>query len=324
MKRSNTVFYNGWVFKLILINVVIFAIQVFTAKHQAIYSISGFNGRSSVITFYLGLIPALVVEKGFIWQIVSYMFLHSTVSFVHIFFNMYALLIFGVPIEQEWGSRRLLFYYFFCGIGAGMTIFIINSISQGIGYYIPTIGASGAVFGLLLAFGILFPNAEILLFFVLPVKAKYLVIIFGGLELFFEFSGGQGTISHIGHLGGLLAGLIYFFTQKRRGIKFKSKVMIAKGKKRYIANKSSEQAGKDRLDETKDEMKKNILKKLQQSGYKHLSDDEVQYIKYIEIMTDDEVAVCQDGDLNLDDEYCSNCDNVNTCFLREVAKYTEK
>ncbi|TAL37402.1 MAG: rhomboid family intramembrane serine protease, partial [Spirochaetes bacterium] len=146
---------KGWVFKLIGINVVVFLIQMLTISYQYAYSINGQGGQTPVMTFYLGLIPALVVESGYVWQIFSYMFLHNPFGFAHIFFNMYALLIFGLPIEQTWGPRRFLAYYLFCGTGAGLSIFIINVISQGSTYAIPTIGASGAVFGVLLAFGIL-------------------------------------------------------------------------------------------------------------------------------------------------------------------------
>ena len=185
MTKSGSI-YSGWVFKLIIANVLIFVVQVFVQQYQVVYSLNGFNGTSSIMDFYLGLIPALVTEKGFIWQIFTYMFLHSSTNFVHIFFNMYALLIFGVPIEQEWGSKRFLLYYLICGAGAGLAIYLINLIHMNISYYVPTIGASGAVFGLLLAFGMLFPDAELLLFFILPIKAKYLVILYGGLELYLE------------------------------------------------------------------------------------------------------------------------------------------
>ncbi|MCP4761596.1 MAG: rhomboid family intramembrane serine protease, partial [archaeon] len=217
MNRDGTI-YSGWVFKLIVINVLFFAIQLFAQQYRIIYSLHGFNGAASVIEFYLGLIPALIIEKGYIWQVFSYMFLHSTSGFFHIFFNMYALLIFGVPIEQEWGSKRFLTYYLTCGAGAGLCIFLINLISMEAGFFIPTIGASGAVFGLLLAFGFLFPEAELLLFFFLPIKAKYLVILYGGIELYLELFGGQSAISHIGHLGGLLTGLIFFLILKKKNL----------------------------------------------------------------------------------------------------------
>lgn len=324
MNTRGSTFYKGWAFKLIIINVVIFILQVFTEQFRVNYSILGSVQQGpSVMTYYLGLIPAVVMKKGFIWQIFSYMFLHSTYSFSHIFFNMYALLIFGLPIENEWGSKKFLIYYLFCGTFAGLSIFLINVLNQGVGLIIPTIGASGAVFGLLLAFGILFPNVELLLFFILPIKAKYLVILYGGLELFLLLTGGNSSVSHIGHLGGLVAGLIYFFFTYRRNLEFRFKLNQAVKKKRIsLANKAVEdQDEKSEADDTEYQIK--ILNKIKNTGIESLTDDEIQYIKYIEIMAGDiDVnTLCNEVDLNIDDDHCKNCDNFKACFLREVKRY---
>ncbi len=326
MNISHRSVYQGWAFKLIIINVVIFIIQVFTEKFHVSYTIQGTVQQGpSIITYYLGLIPAMIVEKGYIWQIFSYMFLHSTYSFAHIFFNMYALLIFGLSVEQEWGSKRFLIYYLFCGTFAGLTIFIINFIHQGLGYIIPTIGASGAIFGLLLAFGILFPNTELLLFFVLPVKAKYLVVLYAGIELFLELFGSGGSVSHIGHLGGLFAGLIYFFIIKRRSFEFKYKLHKAESHK--LRKKpdalTMDHDRKDNINSKNKNMQINILNKLRKSGAESLTDDEIQYIKYIEIMIEDmdETVLCNEDDLDINDEHCKDCENFHLCFIREVRKY---
>ncbi len=321
--NSGKTAYSGLVFKIIVINVIIFAIQIFAQQYQVVYSLDGFNGSASAMNFYLGLTPAVIIEKGYIWQIFSYMFLHNTSGFMHIFFNMYALLIFGIPIEQEWGSKRFLIYYLACGTGAGLCIFIINLISMNIGYFIPTIGASGAVFGLLLAFGILFPDAELLLFFVLPIKAKYLVLLYGGIELYLELFGGQSPISHIGHLGGLLTGLIFFLVLKKKNISFKSKMMKAKfAKDIKHQNAKSDELSK-RIDHKNRDKNLDILKKVQTSGPESLTDDEVQLINYIDIMTEetDEAALCDENDLDISDEHCKNCEHFNACFLREVKKH---
>ncbi|MCU0821308.1 MAG: rhomboid family intramembrane serine protease [Spirochaetes bacterium] len=315
--------YNGWVLKLIIINVLVFIIQVFVQQYQVIYTLNGFNGTSSIADFYLGLIPALVTEKGYIWQIFSYMFLHSSTSFIHIFFNMYAVLIFGVPIEQEWGSRRFLLYYLICGTGAGIAIYLINLISGNIGYYVPTIGASGAVFGLLLAFGLLFPDAELLLFFILPIKAKYLVILYGGIELYLELFGGETSISHIGHLGGLVSGIIFFIILKKPNLKFKSKLFKAKIEKKINLNPTQNELRLKKMDPGSRETRLEILKKIRSDGFTSLSDDEIQFIKYLDIMSDksDYDNLCSEDDLDLNDSYCNNCENYNSCFLREVKKH---
>lgn len=151
--------------------------------------------------FYFGLVPALA-WKGWVWQLFTYMFLHG--SFVHILFNMLALWMFGSELENLWGTRRFIKYYFFTGVGAGVTTALLNANS-----IVPTIGASGAVYGLLLAYGVTFPNRPILLYFLFPIKAKYFVILFGLIELFASFSGSRSGIAHLAHLGGLVFGWLY-------------------------------------------------------------------------------------------------------------------
>ncbi|MBN1754820.1 rhomboid family intramembrane serine protease [bacterium] len=147
---------------------------------------------------YLALVPALVLRKFFIWQLVTYMFLHG--SFMHLFFNMFALFMFGTAMENTWGTKKFLQYYFVTGIGAGIIWTIFNSV--------PTIGASGAIYGLLLAYGITYPNRYIYVYFMIPVKAKYFVIIFGVLEFLASF-GVQDGVAHLAHLSGMLIGLFY-------------------------------------------------------------------------------------------------------------------
>jgi membrane associated rhomboid family serine protease len=150
---------------------------------------------------YLGLVPDLV-WRGWVWQLVTYMFLHG--SFVHILFNMLALWMFGSELEYLWGTRRFIKYYFFTGIGAGITTAVVTPHA-----IVPTIGASGAIFGLLLAYGVTYPNRPILLYFFIPMKAKYFVILFGLIELFAGFTGSHTGIAHFAHLGGLLFGWLY-------------------------------------------------------------------------------------------------------------------
>ncbi len=141
------------------------------------------------------------------WQLVTYGFLHG--DMMHILFNMFALWMFGVQIEKAWGSKRFSIYYFACLIGAGLIQLVVATLAVKNGSIYPTIGASGGVFGILLAFGMLFPNQIIMLIFPpIPMKAKYFVIIFGGLELFFAVSGTQAGVANFAHLGGMLFGFL--------------------------------------------------------------------------------------------------------------------
>ena len=155
------------------------------------------------IDLLLGLVPFLVWKKFYLWQLVTYMFLHGSIT--HILFNLLALWMFGGELENFWGSKEFLFYFFFCGIGAGICT-VLFSPNQ----FIPVIGASGAIYGLLLAFGWLFPNRIIYFNFLFPIPAKYFVMIFGLLEFFYASRGGTGGgVAHLTHLGGLLFGILY-------------------------------------------------------------------------------------------------------------------
>jgi len=156
------------------------------------------------IEFYLGLVPILVWRNYFLWQLFTYIFLHG--GFSHILFNLLALWMFGGELENYWGSKKFLWYFLYCGIGAGIcTVLFTPDIYQ----RIPVIGASGAIYGILLAFGWLFPNRPILIYFLFPIPAKYFVIIFGLIEFFSSMGGSGGGVAHLTHLGGLVFGFFY-------------------------------------------------------------------------------------------------------------------
>lgn len=136
-----------------------------------------------------------------VWQLVTYMFLHA--GFGHIFFNLFALWMFGQAIENYWGTNRFTVYYFLTGIGAALLHMFVG------GGGAPTLGASGAVYGILLAFGMMFPNRPIMLLFPpIPIKAKYFVAIFGIIELVSGLSRTNSGVAHFAHLGGMLVGFI--------------------------------------------------------------------------------------------------------------------
>ena len=140
------------------------------------------------------------------WQLLTYGFLHG--GFAHVAFNMLALLMFGAPLEYTWGNRRFLVYFLVCVAGAGICQLAVGSwaVAHGGGAY-PTIGASGGVFGLLLAYGMLFPNQRVMLLIPpIPMKARTLVIVYGAIELLLGASGLQPGVAHFAHLGGMLFG----------------------------------------------------------------------------------------------------------------------
>jgi len=151
---------------------------------------------------WLGLMPAMVMH-GAVWQLFTYQFMHAGI--MHIVFNMLTLWMFGAAIEGSWGMRRFLRYYFLCGTGAGICV-IAMAYAFG-GTTTITVGASGAIFGVLMAFGMMFPNAQVWLLFLFQVPAKYAVFLWGAIE-FFGFTSGD-SVSHVAHLGGMLVGFLY-------------------------------------------------------------------------------------------------------------------
>lgn len=227
------------VLNLIIINALLLLITMMFGDKISLYKILGL--------FY-------VSSPDFrTWQFVSYMFMHG--GFYHLLFNMFALWMFGSILEQAWGPKRFLTFYMVTGIGAGLVQLLVAFIriqsiediltpeqlhdvytrgpelwEQGKNYIdgtmaalnriinTPTVGASGAVFGILLAFGMMFPNTMLYVFFAIPIKAKYFVIIYGVAELYFGITGTQDGIAHFAHLGGMVFGFFMVKYWKKKGV----------------------------------------------------------------------------------------------------------
>ena len=184
----------------------------------------------------IGYLALFNAESPFFhsFQVVSYMFLHGGLE--HLFFNMFALWMFGRTLEYELGSQRFLTYYLVCGIGAALlqlgvgwveynhavSLYGETSLTARMLLQVPTVGATGAVFGLLLAYGVMHPNAIIMLMIPpVPIKAKWFVLIYGLIEFFFGISGRQSGVAHFAHLGGMLWGfLLLWYWRKNRKIFF--------------------------------------------------------------------------------------------------------
>ena len=165
----------------------------------------------------LGVVPAAVFERLAVWQLVTYMFLHGGIG--HLLINMLTLWMFGTELERQWGTRFFAKYYFITGIGAAMTT-LLWSISplpfaEQI-YYSAMIGASGAVYGVLLAYALYFPNRPIYMYFVFPIPAKYFVMIIGAITFLSSVGSGGSGVAHTAHLGGLVVGYLYLKGLKGR------------------------------------------------------------------------------------------------------------
>lgn len=159
------------------------------------------------MTLRLGLSPQAVFEQMALWQPVTYMFLHSTGGIGHILFNMLALWMFGTDLERTWGTRFFTKYYFITGIGAAATTMALGWFSDSI-YYSITVGASGAIYGLLVAYAIYFPHRTIY-YIIFPIPARVFVIIAGAIAFLSSMGGPGGGVAHAAHLGGLVVGYLY-------------------------------------------------------------------------------------------------------------------
>lgn len=196
---------------LLIINGLVFLAQLTPMLGPVLMKLFALQpiGAPDVVVTNFG-VRRVATDAFYPWQIVSYSFLHG--NFMHLFFNMFALWMFGMQVENTMGTRRFLTYYFVCVVGAGVVQLIAVWVS---GSFAPTVGASGAVFGLLLAFGMFFPNQPIYLYFLFPIKAKWFVIIFGALELIYGVSNVQPGVANFAHLGGMVFG--FFLIQYWRG-----------------------------------------------------------------------------------------------------------
>ena len=247
-----------------------------------------------------------------IYQLVTYMFMHG--NFGHLFFNMFALWMFGNTLENIWGSKRFLLFYMVCGIGAGLcqelvqyiqyttTLADYATVNTG-GQIIPmstylnmmtTVGASGAIYGLLLAFGMMFPDSRIYLYFFIPIKAKWFVIGYAVIELLLGF-GGTDNVAHFAHLGGMLFGLLLILYWRKNPAgpnknfrKWKDIFQSWKQKSQMKYTPYEEVRNEPRVSRSDEEYNRQkaekerkmdaILDKISKSGYASLTPEEKEYL----------------------------------------------
>jgi membrane associated rhomboid family serine protease len=207
-----------------------------------------------------GLVPFMIWDRFFLWQLVTYMFIHGGVW--HILMNMFILWMFGRELEQTWGTREFTKFYFIAGIGAGLINVLVATVIRSM-WYIPIVGASGAIYGILVAYAMLFPERYVYVYFMIPVKVKYLVIFLVALEF---FSGLQADgVAHFAHLGGALVGFIYLKYEWRwKTNRWSPGNLLRKVKAEAMAKKHAE--GMRLMDEVDA-----ILDKINQVGYDNLT-----------------------------------------------------
>ena len=269
---------------LLIINAVVYFIQLIFGEVM----IGGTPGWY-VLNKWFALNPFADGYNFQIWQLITYQFMHG--GFSHILFNMFALWMFGMEIENMWGSKKFLYYYLLCGVAAGLLqLFIPPLLGTAAAV---TIGASGAVYGVLIAFGMVFPNRHIYLYFLVPVRAKYLIGFLIILEFLLIDSAGS-NVAHLAHLGGALCGFLYIMFDKKIDAPIKQTLMGYRdsssggnfknpfeniGDKFRKRGESVEEAkyydmqDKEESDISQEQIDK-ILDKISQSGYQNLSEKE--------------------------------------------------
>jgi membrane associated rhomboid family serine protease len=273
-------FFGGFKFfppvikSLLISNVAIF----FLANFFSLFSIQG-TPLSAIINTMLPLYPW---GDGFhVWQLFTYMFMHGGV--MHLLLNMLALWMFGMELENGWGSQKFFLYYMLCGVGAGLSNLFIGPLFGSGG---PTVGASGAIYGVLIAFGMVYPERPVFVYFLLPIRAKYFVLLFIAFELFNGVTGTADGVAHFAHLGGAAVGLVYLLIDRRKlpwqGIFTRARQRIIPSEKvneysttethhisdakYYDLRDEEERTNQERIDE--------ILDKISQNGYPSLTEKE--------------------------------------------------
>ena len=242
------------------------AIKILVSINFAIYLLQSISGKEEVFFKLFGLVPSTFISDLMLWQPFTYMFLHapfySSVGISHILLNMLGLWVFGRELEQAWGKTHFLKYYFITGVGSGLITYLFQ-----IGSDNPVIGASGAVYGILLAYGISYPNRILYIWGIIPVKSMWLVIIMGSIA-FFGVLGNADGISHVTHISGMAIGYLLL----KKSWRWKD-VLFAIRKKtiEFQVQRHEEKHIKVNMLQKDIDI---ILEKIQKLGFSGLSDEE--------------------------------------------------
>ncbi len=247
--------FSGIVKTLVIINCGMFILQF----------ISGRFGLG--IEYLLSLTSEMVLQKFYIHQLITYAFLHG--DFMHILFNMLTLWMFGSELESYWGRKNFLYFFLLCAFMGGVFTLLahISGFEQG-----RVLGASGGIFGVMVAYALIWPNREVLFMLIFPIKIKYIVfLIMIPMTLFYQ----QGNIAHMAHLGGAFAGFVYFYLNRKYRVDFESMLDIddylrRKKFKKYQEEMDSRLSAKDRVDE--------LLEKISKHGYNSLNKNEKAFL----------------------------------------------
>ena len=237
---------------IISINFLIFILQYLSGMEDELFTI-------------FGIVPSKTFGELMLWQPFTYLFFHGGIW--HVLINMFVLWMFGSELEKFWGKKEFLRFFFITGIGSGLITILFSLSSTN-----PVVGASGAIYGVLLAYGLMFPNRLVYLYFLIPIKVKYLVMLIGAIAFFSSLNPGNSNISHLTHLSGMVIGFIYL----RSSINWNTInhfVIHRKDEiKRHYEDKKNEQREALKLQVDA------ILDKINDVGYDNLSESEREFL----------------------------------------------
>lgn len=239
----------------------------------AVFVFSTLGGNSFYEHF--GLVPRLVVEQRWLWQPLTYLFVHG--GFFHIFFNVFMLWMFGMPVEAQWGTREFIKFYFICGLGVAAVTIAIGPHSS-----VPLIGASGAIYGLLVAFAMIYPDSVVYLYFLIPIKAAHMALLCGLVEFFAMTTDGNQGVARFAHLAGMVVGYIYIRWWSELELRARaalSGLSVVSGYKDSRSAPRRRESGPRRDDPVAMEEIDRILDKILASGMESLTNEEREIMR---------------------------------------------
>lgn len=241
------------------------AIKLLISINFVIFLLQSISGQERILFQLFGIVPRNTWSQLMVWQPFTYMFFHGGIW--HVLINMFVLWMFGSELETLWGKKEFLKYYFLTGVGSGIVtlLFSVNSL-------VPVVGASGAIYGILLAYGLIFPNRYVYLYFLIPIRVKYFVIVIGVLAFFSSVGAGTSNVSHLTHLSGMLIGLGYL----KSNVRLDALKNILREQKDTIRRRQTRKK-RERDDELRLEVDK-LLDKINETGYDGLSEPEKKFL----------------------------------------------
>ncbi len=241
---------------IISINFLIFILQYFSGIEEKLFTI-------------FGIVPSKTFGELMLWQPFTYLFFHGGIW--HVLINMFVLWMFGSELEKYWGKREFLRFFFVTGVGSGL-VTVLFSLSSST----PVVGASGAIYGVLLAYGLMFPNRLVYLYFLIPIKVKYLVILIGTIAFFSSLNPGYSNISHLTHLSGMIIGFVYLRSNLSSNLNWNTINHFVIHRKNEIKRHY-----KDKKNEKREALKLKVdavLDKINEKGYDSLSKSEREFL----------------------------------------------